>query len=109
MNNRIKEIIQMIQNESGDPFLLYVLALEYGKLDEKDEAGKNYRRLLIQFPEYLPAYYQAGHFFWQTGSVTEAKTTFLKGIELAIKIHDKKTEQELKNAYQNFLIDVDEG
>lgn len=108
MNNRINEILQMIQNDSGDPFLWYVLALEYGKLDDKDETCKIFRRLLIQFPEYLPSYYQAAHFFWETESVAEAKTTFLKGIELAKKIHDKKTEQELKNAYQNFLIDMEE-
>lgn len=109
MNNRINQILRMIQNDSGDPFLWYVLALEYGKLDDKDETCKSFKRLLTQFPEYLPSYYQAAHFFWEMGLVAEAKTTFIKGIELAKKIHDKKTEKELISAYQNFLIDVDEG
>ncbi len=109
MNNRIREIIQMIQDDSRDPFLWYVLALEYNKLDDMEETYETFRKLLIQFPDYLPSYYQAAHFFWEIGFIEEAKSTFLKGIELSEKNQDAKTGQELKNAYQNFLIDVDEG
>ena len=106
MNNRIEEIMQMIQNDSRDPFLWYILALEYQKAGEKNKTGETFRRLLSQFPDYLPTYYHAAHFFWQTGSMEEVKATFLKGIILAEKNLDIKTTQELKNAYQNFLIEV---
>jgi tetratricopeptide (TPR) repeat protein len=108
MNNRIEEIIQMIQNDSSDPFLWYALALEYDKIGNKKEVEDSFDRLLTHFPDYLPTYYQAAHFFWEKGNIEKAKAAFLKGIELAEKAQDIKTAQELRNGYQNFLIDIDD-
>lgn len=108
MNNRINEITRLIQNDSEDPFLWYVLALEYDKLGEKNKASEIFQRLISRFPNYLPVYYQAAHLFWEMGFMEESKITFMQGIALAEKNKDTKTEIELKNAFQNFLIELDE-
>lgn len=108
MNNRIEEIIQMLQDDPEDLFLLYVLALEYVKIGDDKKSEQSFDRLLTRFPDYLPTYYQAAHFFWEKGSIEKAKTAFCQGIEIAERTRDIKTEQELRNGYQNFLIDIDE-
>jgi len=108
MNNRINEINRMIQDDSEDPFLWYLLALEYEKHGERKKTRDLFQHVLGRFPDYLPVYYQAAHLFWEMGFLEEARDIFMKGIALAEKNRDIKTEMELKNAYQNFLMELDE-
>jgi tetratricopeptide (TPR) repeat protein len=108
MNNRITEIIQMLKEDPEDPFLMYALALEYHKIKNDLKTEETFDRLLNDFPGYLPTYYQAAHFYWGIGQTEKARSTFLKGISLAENADDLKTKEELRNSYQNFLIDLDE-
>jgi tetratricopeptide (TPR) repeat protein len=108
MNNRLEEIIRMVKEDPNDPFLLYALALEYHKIENDKKTEEIYNQLLKKFPEYLPTYYQAAHFFWRKGQVEKARSVFLRGIELAKQIPDNKTLIELSNSYQNFLIEMEE-
>ena len=107
MNNRIKEIIQMLKYEPNDPFLLYALALEYHKIEDDNKTEETFDQLLNNFPDYLPTYYQAAHFYWGKGLIKKAKSAFIKGISLAKQSDEIKTVQELLNSYQNFLMDID--
>jgi len=108
MNNRIQEIIQMRKEEPDDPFLLYALALEYHKIENSVRTEETFDQLLKNFPGYLPAYYQAASFYWEIQKFKKARSAFLKGIELAEKMADIKTKEELSNSFQNFLIDLDD-
>ena len=108
MNNRIEEILQMRDQDPDDPFLWYALALEYVKSGDPIVAEKAFDAVLERFPEYLPAYYQAAVYFWDQGSFEKARHAFVQGIRLAEVSDDLKTLQELRNSYQNFLIDLDE-
>jgi Tfp pilus assembly protein PilF len=109
MNNRIEEILQLQQQEPDDPFLWYALALEYVKNGEQAKAGEVFDTMLKRFPDYLPLYYQAAHFYWEEGSFDKAGYVFKIGINLAGTKGDTKTLQELTNSYQNFLLDTDES
>jgi tetratricopeptide (TPR) repeat protein len=108
MNNRIEELLQMRDQDPDDPFLWYVLALEYVKSGDPIVAEKAFDAVLERFPDYLPAYYQAAVFFWDQGSFEKARYAFGQGIILAEASGDMKTLQELRNSYQNFQIDLDE-
>lgn len=108
MNNRIREIIEMRNQEPEDPFLWYLLGLEYVKQGDYIKAEETFDFLLRRFPDYLPSYYQAAHFYWEQGEFEKAKTTFVSGLHLAESLEEIKTLQELRNSYQNFQIDIGE-
>ncbi|MBR9998932.1 MAG: hypothetical protein KFF73_08175 [Cyclobacteriaceae bacterium] len=98
----------MLHADPDDPFLWYILALEYAKSGNTIRTDEVFDKLLNRFPEYLPTYYQAANFFRENGAIEKARSAFIEGIRLAEITGETKTEQELRNSYQNFLIDIDE-
>ncbi|MBL7852373.1 MAG: tetratricopeptide repeat protein [Cyclobacteriaceae bacterium] len=101
---RIEQLKQFIAEDPGDPFPRYALALEYLN-HEPEVARTSFRELLEQFPDYLPAYYPAAHLLIDLGQNEEAEQVFQSGIELARKQNDRKTEKELRQAYEQWLFD----
>ncbi|MDF2157852.1 tetratricopeptide repeat protein [Algoriphagus sp. CAU 1675] len=103
---RLTLLREFLKEEPNNPFNWYTLALE---LREKDleEAARIFRKLLLDFPDYLPSYYAAAHHFTEMDEIAEAKSTFEKGINLAKAQKEDKTMKELKNAFQNFLFEQD--
>lgn len=98
---RINQLKKFLEESPNDPFIHYGLALEYQKFD-LEKTREKYNQLLEQYPEYLPTYYHAAHFFWEEGDAELTTTIFELGIELAKKQQDQNTLRELQNAYQNF-------
>ena len=102
--NRVNQLQLFLEKTPNDPFPKYALALEF--LDSDDyKANKFFSELLQHHPDYLPTYYTAAHFFIDQEKFELAKGTFEKGIELSSS--DLKTNAELRNAYQNFLIEYE--
>lgn len=99
---RIEQLKQFITEDPNDPFLRYGLALEYLH-DQPGLASEVFEQLMAVFPEYLPTYYPAANLFLERGGKTRADETFRKGIELAKRQGDRKTESELRQAYENWL------
>lgn len=100
--NRIEKLVQFIAEDPNDPFPRYALALEY--LHQQPElARKCFEELMETFPEYLPAYYPAAHLYIEWGEPEKAERTFQSGLELARKQGDRKTEQELRQAHEQWL------
>lgn len=108
MNQRISELLGLINEEPEDPFLRYALALEYVKSGDLQNAGECFRFLLNNVPEYLPVYYHAAHFFWEKNDLEAARKAFEKGISIAKNNKDPKTLRELENAFNNFLNDMED-
>lgn len=105
--NRIHQIEQMLKEDPQDPFLHYALCLEYTKISQTK--GKPlWEDLLQEFPEYLPAYYQAGSCFAELGHKEQAIEIWKKGAEEAVKQKDHHTLTELKNIIQNAVIEDDD-
>ena len=104
---RIVMLQKMLEENPNDPFLLYALALEHRKLD-LNQALSWFERLLQQHADYLPTYYHAAALYIDLGQPQEAKLTYQKGIALAQQQQDAHALRELKNAYQNLLVDLDE-
>jgi uncharacterized protein HemY len=107
MKNRIQEIREMIRKDPDDPFLHYAIALEFVKNRQEKDAENSFSMLLKQFPDYLPTYYQAAHFFYHSGKNKKAKEIFKKGIKLADHHDEANALRELRSAYEQFLFEIE--
>jgi hypothetical protein len=103
---RIKLLKDYCAEEPQNPFNYYALALEYREFD-KTEAAHLFDFVVVNFPNYLPVYFPAAQFFFETEELKKAKNLFEAGIELAHALQDEKAKKELSNAYQNFLFETD--
>ena len=103
---RIKELQKLLKKNPLDPFLIYAMTLEFvGKNNEFCLAS--FRKLLNEFPDYLPTYYQAAKLFANCGFVEEARATYEIGIEKITLSKNNKALEEIKNAFKNFEFEHD--
>ena len=103
---RIELLKGYCKAEPEDPFNFYALALEYRECD-KTAAADLFDFVLGSFPNYLPVYFPAAHFFFEQADLPKAKEVFESGLALAHVLNDEKAKKELANAYQNFLFETD--
>ena len=103
---RLQQLIKFYEEDPKDAFNVYGLALEYYKTDVQ-KSEEFFNKLLAEFPEYLPAYYHAAKLKEELGVNETALTIYKKGIELAAKLNDQKTLQELQSAYKELLFEME--
>jgi hypothetical protein len=99
---RIEQLKKFISEDSTDPFPCYGLALEYLR-DQPARAKEVFDQLLSTFPDYLPTYYPAAQLLMELREDHKGEEVYQKGIELARRKGDTKTEHELKQAYDEWL------
>ncbi len=102
--DRITLLKQFAEEEPGNPFNWYALALEY-RVADPGQAESLFLELLNHHKSYLPTYYAAAHFFSDYGQLEKARQTFEDGMTLARQLQESKALHELTNAYQNFLFE----
>lgn len=100
-NTLLEKLLIFYEEDPGDPFNLYALALEYQKHDAR-KAAAFFDQLLADFPTYLPTYYHAAQLFSILGEIEKAGSTFDTGIKLATEQGNIKTQQELTRALRMF-------
>ncbi len=103
---RLDLILDMLEKDSNDTFLIYAAALEYQKEGNQKKAVGHLENLTVRFPDYLAAYYTLGKIYENTGEFDKAITTYKKGKEVAKKQKDEKTIGELTEALM--LLDEEE-
>ncbi|WP_018622539.1 hypothetical protein [Spirosoma luteum] len=104
---RIDQLNQFLQEEPGNPFNVYALAMEY--VDSRPEQARIYfDQLLAEHPDYLPTYYHAAALNADLEDRDKAAALYEKGIALAQAQMNQKTLQELQRAQQAFEDDEDE-
>jgi hypothetical protein len=103
---RIELLKGYCKEEPENPFNFYALAIEYRESD-KSAAAELFDFVLSNFPNYLPVYFPAAHFFYEEEKLQKAKQLFESGLALAHEVQDEKAKKELANAYQNFLFETD--
>ncbi|GAB4031496.1 tetratricopeptide repeat protein [Spirosoma jeollabukense] len=104
---RIQQLIQFVQEEPGEPFNVYALAMEY--LNSQPEQARIYfDQLLTEYPDYLPTYYHAAALYAELDQRDRAADLYEKGIKLALAQNNQKTLLELQRAQQAFEDDEDE-
>lgn len=105
-NDRIQQLIRFVQEEPGEPFNVYALAMEY-LTTEPAQAQSYFDQLLAEHPDYLPTYYHAAALYAQLDERGRAADLYDKGIALARLQNSHKTLQELQRAQRAFEDDED--
>src|SRR5687768_4183233 len=100
--DRIITLEKFYEEDPNDPFNAYALALEYLHQNPA-RSSILFERLLDVHQEYLPTYYHAAKFFLEKGEREKAIAVFEKGIALARKVNDMKTQRELQSAYDELM------
>ena len=103
---RLDQLIKFYQEDPTDAFNVYGLALEYHKVDTQ-KSEELFDLLLKNFPDYLPAYYQAAKLKEELRKQADALGIYKKGIDLAKKLPDQKAFQELQSAYNELLFEME--
>lgn len=106
-NQRLQNLLQLLENTSKDPFLYYAVAMEYQKAEDFDNARKYYQILLDDFPEYSGTYYHYAALLDELGEIELALACYEKGIVQLKAIGDQHAFSELQNAFMNFKIEND--
>ena len=95
---RFKRIQEMHKAEPNDSFLSYALAMEYALAGDVKKAIQLIEALLERDENYLGAYYQLGKYYEQSEQIEAAMAIYKKGIVVARKQKNRKTEGELNEA-----------
>ncbi|TLV03151.1 tetratricopeptide repeat protein [Dyadobacter luticola] len=106
-SNILSSLIGFYEEDPGDPFNIYALAIEYAKFDP-GKAKHFFNILLTEHPDYLPTYYHAGAFFAGEENIQKAEEIYQKGVDLARSQKNVKAQQELTRAYNAFLDELDD-
>lgn len=97
---RLNKLLEYFENEPQDPFISHALGLEFVKKGDWDKAREFYENVLQFNPDYLGTYYQLGKLYERTGKLNKAVITFEKGMELARRLKENQTYNELSTALE---------
>ena len=97
-NERLKKLLEWEVQKPEDAFLKFAIAQEYVSAGSDNEAKKYFELLTKDFSDYLATYYQLGKLYERTDEIEKAKTTYIKGKEVASAEQNLKTLNELNEA-----------
>src|ERR1051325_10906711 len=101
--NRIEILKGFLEDNPNDSFSRYALALEYVKLEQNDDAVREFETVKKKDPDYVATYYQLGQLYQKLGKTHEAEKTLRRGITVASKAGDEQTRSELEAALEALL------
>lgn len=105
---RLQQLLEFLSGNPGDSFLQYALALEYIKRGEYDQACGYFEGLVKNDPDYVGTYYHLARLYKKLGEKTKAENCYQQGITVATRLNDVHALGELKNAYTNFQMGIDD-
>jgi tetratricopeptide (TPR) repeat protein len=101
--NRIETLKGFLAQDPRDSFSRYALALEYVKLNQIDDARREFEAVRDNDPAYVATYFQLGQLYRNLGLRHEAEKTYRTGITQAAKARDAHTQSELEGALEALL------
>lgn len=99
--NRLEQMQKMVEQQPGDTFLRYAIALEYRSMGDFTRAISALRELRSLFPQYLPTYYPLTELLRDTGETEAATEVCEAGIRVAEDQQERKTAGELNSLLLN--------
>ena len=99
--NRLQKLLDFIENDPNDPFVLYALATEYNSLNDKDQVFSYYLRLVSDHPTYVGTYYHLGKLYEKNGEQAVAITIYQQGMVAARNKGDMHAFSELQGAFNS--------
>jgi len=102
--SRLEQLLKFYAEDPNDPFTIYAMANEY-KVFDHDKALFFFEILIRDHPNYIATYYHLGYLYLEMGDEEKAKSTFEKGMKIAAANNEELALRELKNAYDEFMMD----
>jgi len=97
-NQRLEKLQSFFQENPNDPFLLFALAQEFGKLEEDQKSLEHYNLLTERHPDYVGTYYHLGKLLEKLERPADAFSTYRRGMEVAKSAGDQHAYSELAGA-----------
>lgn len=101
--NRIKWLLEYLEESPEDSFSLHALALEYVKAERLPEAIGLWNRLLSHHPDYVGAYLHLGKALEAAGKEEQAEEIYEAGVAVARKLGEERAAGELRQALDELL------
>ncbi|MFK7806281.1 MAG: tetratricopeptide repeat protein [Saprospiraceae bacterium] len=101
MTKRLDQLLNMLEGQPKDSFLLFALAKEYEKGNQLEDSMKYYLELRDNDPNYVGTYYHLGKLYEQFGKAEEAFKTYTEGMVVAKAQGDQHSRNELAGARLN--------
>ncbi len=92
---RLQMLTQFLEQNPGDAFARYGLAMEYSKVGQTEQALAEFQKLLELHPDYTNGYFMAAQTLERTGRTPEAKQMLENGVEAAKRTGNKHALSEM--------------
>ena len=93
--NRLQMLAEFLEQNPGDAFARYGLAMEYSKAGQTEQALSEFKKLLELHPDYTNGYFMAAQTLERNGRTAEARTMLERGIEAAKRTGNKHALSEM--------------
>jgi tetratricopeptide (TPR) repeat protein len=93
--DRLSMLAQFLEQNPGDAFARYGLAMEYSKAGQTEQALTEFGKLLQLHPDYTNGYFMAAQTLQRAGRTLEAKKMLESGIEAARRTGNKHALSEM--------------
>ncbi|HLK53076.1 MAG TPA: tetratricopeptide repeat protein [Candidatus Angelobacter sp.] len=88
-------LAQFLEQNPGDAFARYGLAMEYSNAGETEQALAEFKKLLELHPDYTNGYFMAAQALERSGRTAEAKKMLENGVEAARRTGNKHALAEM--------------
>jgi tetratricopeptide (TPR) repeat protein len=102
-SNRLEKLLDFLENEPNDPFLLYAIATEYLGIKDSNSALKYFEILLLEHQNYVGTYYHLGKLYEALDRNEEAIKTYQAGMLIAHTLRDNHALSELQSVYNSAI------
>ncbi len=105
-NWRIKQLLELHEQDPEDDFVLFAIAQEYHKVDDLDKSVEMFEKLRLKNPQYIGLYYHLAAVYQKLEEPAKAENIYKIGIALAQELSEHHALAELKNAYTNHQLEL---
>lgn len=88
-------LTEFLQQNPGDAFARYGLAIEYSNARQTEQALAEFKKLLELHPDYTNGYFMAAQALERSGRTAEAKKMLEDGVEAAKRTGNKHALAEM--------------
>lgn len=101
--SRLSQLKEFQQKTPNDPFILYAIATEYLKLNDKEQALSYFELLVRDHQRYIGTYYHLGKLYEKLDLQEKASKTYQMGIEIAQQTKNMHALAELQAVYNSLM------
>jgi predicted Zn-dependent protease len=94
--DKIAMLTQILEQNPGDAFARYGLAMEHANQGQTDAALGEFDRLLSTHPDYTAGYFMAAQTLVKSGRRDEARTRLEQGIASAQRTGNQHAQGEME-------------